>query len=94
NVAKRKFTDDDFEQNKVNLLFFGNFYSLDFGNYSSAMLNIMDDKQALHITMLRNLYEQGAVLAKKYKMLKISYNVFMYGLIVSVILFLVAPKIF
>ncbi len=94
NIAKRKFTGEDFEQNNVNLLFFGNFYSLDFGSYSSAMLNIMDDKQALHITMLRNLYEQGAVLAKKYKMLKISYNVFMYGLILSVIFFLLAPKIF
>ena len=94
NVAKRRFTENDFEANKVNLLFFGNFFSMDFDNYSKAMLHIMDDKHALYITMLRNLYEQGAVLAKKYKMLKISYNVFMYGLVLSVILFFVAPKLF
>lgn len=67
---------------------------MDFDSYSNAMLNIMDDKHSLHITMLRNLYEQGAVLAKKYRMLKISYNVFMYGLVISVIFFLIAPKLF
>ncbi len=94
NVAKRKFSESDFEQNKVNLLFFGNFFSMDFNNYSNAMLHIMNDKHSLYITMLRNLYEQGAVLAKKYKMLKISYNVFMYGLILSVISFFIVSNFF
>ncbi len=94
NVAKRNFTDSDLEQNKVNLLFFGNFFSMNFNDYSRGMLHIMDDKQSLYITMLRNLYEQGAVLAKKYKLLKISYNVFMYGLVLSVISFFVASKFF
>ncbi|MEP7251961.1 MAG: Pycsar system effector family protein, partial [Ginsengibacter sp.] len=50
------------------------------------------DKQSLYIVMLRNLYEQGMVLTKKYRMLKISYNVFMYGLILSIITFLIAAK--
>ena len=94
NVAKRNFTESDFEQNKVNLLFFGNFFSMNFDSYSKSMLHIMEDKQSLYITMLRNLYEQGAVLAKKYKLLKMSYNVFMYGLILSVISFFVASKFF
>ena len=94
NVAKRHFTENDFQQNKVNLLFFGNFFFMDFDSYSKSMLHIMDDKQSLYVTMLRNLYEQGAVLAKKYKLLKISYNVFMYGLILSVISFFVASKFF
>lgn len=94
NVKKRKFLQSDFEQNKVNLLFFGNFFSLDFEDYSNAMLHIMEDKKSLYINMLRNLYEQGAVLAKKYKLLKISYNVFMYGLILSVISFFVASNFF
>ncbi len=94
NVANRKFSASDFGENKVNLLFFGNFFSMDFNNYSNFMLNIMKDKQSLYITMLRNLYEQGVVLAKKYRLLKISYNVFMFGLVLSVIAFFIASKFY
>ncbi len=94
NVAKRKFSENDFLQNKVNLLFFGNFFNMNFDEYSNFMLNIMGEKQSLYIAMLRNLYEQGVVLGKKYRMLKISYNVFMYGLVLSVIAFFIASKFF
>ncbi len=94
NVAETKFNESDFRQNKVNLLFFGNFFTMDFDRYCDYMLNIMSDKQSLYITMLRNLYEQGIVLGKKYRMLKVAYNVFMYGLVVSVIVFLIAYKFF
>ncbi len=94
NVAKRNFSESDFQENKVNLLFFGNFFSMDFDNYSNFMLHIMSDKQSLYISMLRNLYEQGVVLGKKYRMLKISYNVFMVGLVVSVIAFVIASKFY
>ncbi len=94
NVAIRKFSESDFQENKVNLLFFGNFFSMDFDNYSNFMLHIMSDKQSLYISMLRNLYEQGIVLSKKYRMLKISYNVFMVGFVLSVIAFVIASKFF
>lgn len=94
NVAKRNFTENDYQQNKVNLLFFGNFFTMDFEKYSSVMLHAMGDKQSLYIIMLRNLYEQGRVLAKKYRMLKISYNVFMFGLVLSVIVFFIVTKFF
>jgi hypothetical protein len=93
-VANTKFTESDFRDNKANLLFFGNFYSMPFDEFSSIMLDIMKDKQTLYIALLRNYYEQGVVLAKKYRMLKISYNVFMYGLVVSVIAFYIASKYF
>ncbi|MEJ7741760.1 MAG: Pycsar system effector family protein [Nocardioidaceae bacterium] len=92
NVKKPTFNENDIKDNKVNLLFFGNFFNMNFDNYSNSMLHIMGDKQVFYLTMLRNLYEQGLVLNKKYRMLKISYNVFMYGLIVSVIVFFIASK--
>ena len=94
NISKRKFSESDFQENKVNLLFFGNFFTMSFDTYSNFMLHIMSDKQYLYITMLRNLYEQGIVLAKKYSRLKTSYNVFMYGLILSVIAFFIASKFY
>lgn len=92
NVKKSPHNEIDIRNNKVNLLFFGNFFDMNFDHYSSSMLHLMGDKQVLYITMLRNLYEQGLVLNRKYRMLKISYDVFMYGLIISVITFFIASK--
>ena len=63
---------------------------MNFDQYCDAMLPVMKDREILYLTMLRNLYEHGIVLGKKYKMLTIAYNVFMYGLVISVILFLIA----
>ena len=92
NIKKRKFTEADLKENKINMLFFGNFFTMDFNSYSTSMLRMMSEKNDLYLTFLRNLYEQGIVLAKKYRLLKISYNVFMYGLILSVIAFFIAAK--
>ncbi len=92
NIKKRNFTEADLKENKINMLFFGNFFTMDFNNYSTSMLRMMSEKNDLYLTLLRNLYEQGIVLAKKYRLLKISYNVFMYGLILSVIAFFIAAK--
>jgi predicted metal-dependent HD superfamily phosphohydrolase len=94
NIKKRHFTEDDVKENKINMLFFGNFFTMDFERYSNSMLQMMGEKDNLYISMLRNIYEQGIVLAHKYKMLKISYNVFMYGLIISVVAFYIASKYF
>ncbi|MEO8109045.1 MAG: Pycsar system effector family protein [Ginsengibacter sp.] len=94
NVSERKFSEGDYRDNKVNLLFFGNFFAMNFDTYCNFMLHVMSDKQSLYIIMLRNIYEQGIVLGKKYKMLKIAYNVFMYGLVVSVIAFMVSYMVF
>lgn len=70
NVAKRTFSEDDYKESKVNMLFFGNFFTMDFTTYSSIMLKLMSEKDDLYSVMLRNLYEQGFILAKKYRLLK------------------------
>lgn len=94
NIPKGIFTQTDFKQNKVNLLFFGNFFRMGFDDYYKSMLQVMGDRQVLYLNLLRNLYEQGVVLGRKYKMLKVAYNIFMYGLILSVIAFLIASVFF
>jgi hypothetical protein len=40
------------------------------------------------------VYAQGVVLGKKYRLLRIAYNIFMFGLIVSVLAFIIASAIF
>jgi len=78
----------DFDLKQVNLLFFGNFYKMPLSEYTVGMMKIMDDKDFLYNTLIRDVYGQGAVLGKKYRLLRIAYNTFMYGLIASVLAFI------
>jgi predicted metal-dependent HD superfamily phosphohydrolase len=88
------FTKADLDEKKVNLLFFGNFYRMSLEEYAGGMLVMMDDKDFLYGSLIRDVYYQGIALGKKYLWLRWSYNVFMYGLIASVLAFLIAALFF
>jgi hypothetical protein len=84
------FTKEDIEKKKANLLFFGNFFNMDLKNFEWGMNEMIDDKDYLYGSMIKDFYYLGQVLGHKYKYLRLCYNVFMYGLIISVIAFAVA----
>jgi predicted metal-dependent HD superfamily phosphohydrolase len=84
------FTTKDIDDKKVNLLFFGNFYKMGLPEYTAGMLKVMDDKAFLYGTLITDVYSQGVVLGRKYRLLRIAYNIFMFGLIISVVGFIVA----
>ena len=88
------FSQADLDEKKVNLLFFGNFYKMSLEQYAGGMLIMMDDKDFLYGSLIRDVYYQGIALGKKYRWLRLSYNVFMYGLIASVLAFLIAALAF
>jgi len=88
NISSGKFDKEDVENNKVNLLFFGNFYNMDLDEYEWAMKKIMKNDKKLYSTLIMDQHSLGKVLAKKYKLLRIAYNVFMAGIIISVLAFL------
>lgn len=92
-VPDGKFSRQDLRAHKVNLLFFGNFYQMKFQDYAEGMFEIMEDKKYLHTTLLRDIYFQGIALGRKYRLLKIAYNVFMYGLILTVLAFFVVSAV-
>jgi predicted metal-dependent HD superfamily phosphohydrolase len=89
-IPSGKFTQEDIDQKKVNLLFFGNFYRMNLQDYTSGMLQVMSDRDFLYGTLIKDVYSQGVVLGRKYRLLRISYNIFMYGLIISVLAFVAA----
>ena len=89
-VTRGVFTRQDIEDKKVNLLFFGNFYKMPLEEYEWAVNEMMKDNEYLYNSMIKDLYFLGLVLEKKYKLLRITYNIFMVGLIVSVIAFVIA----
>ncbi len=83
------FTREDIANKTTNLLFFGNFYRMSYEDYSDGMLKMMDDSEFLYGSLIRDNYSQGVVLGKKYRLLRISYNIFMFGLIAAVIAYIV-----
>lgn len=90
NISSGTFTKEDIELNKVNLLFFGNFYNMKLDEYEWAIGKLMKNDENLYATMIKDQWALGKVLAKKYKLLRIAYNVFMVGIIISVAAFVLA----
>jgi predicted metal-dependent HD superfamily phosphohydrolase len=84
------FTTEDIEKKKANLLFFGNFYRMDLQTFHWGMTEMMNDREYLYGSMIKDFYFLGQVLGQKYRYLRICYNIFMYGLIISVIAFTIA----
>ena len=89
-VSGGTFNTEDIKKNKVNLLFFGNFYNMKLDDYEWAIEELMENDKNLYKTMIKDQFSLGEVLAKKYKLLRKAYNVFMVGIIISVIAFVLA----
>ncbi|UII22776.1 Pycsar system effector family protein [Fulvivirga ligni] len=94
NISSGTFTREDIEQRKTNLLFFGNFHGMELDNYMWGMKEMMNDSDFLYGSMIKDIYFLGIVLGKKYKMLRKSYNVFMFGFSTAVIAFIIALVFF
>ena len=90
NVTNGKFTKKDVANKKVNLLFFGNFHKMKLDDFEWGIKEMMQDKEYLYGSLTKDLYFLGLVLNRKYSLLRITYTVFMIGIIVSVIAFAIA----
>lgn len=89
-VTSGSFTREEVQQKKVNILFFGNFYKMPLPEYEWAMNELMNDRDGLYNTLTKDLYFLGLVLNKKYRLLRITYGIFMTGIILSVLAFVSA----
>ena len=87
NVTEGKFTKEDVADKKVNLLFFGNFHQMKLEDFEWGITEMMQDREYLYGSLTKDLYFLGLVLNRKYKILRITYTVFMTGIIVSVLAF-------
>ncbi|MBB4808143.1 putative metal-dependent HD superfamily phosphohydrolase [Chryseobacterium defluvii] len=87
NVTKTKFTRQDVADRKVNLLFFGNFHQMLFDDYNNAMRDLIKDRDYIYDSMVKDLYYLGKVLDRKYRLLSLTYKIFMAGIIISVLSF-------
>ena len=86
-VSNVPLTLEDIAQNDANILFFGNFVNISEAEFVEGMRDLMMTQDHLYINMVRDLYGLGQVLKTKFRLLRISYNVFMVALVLGVGLF-------
>jgi predicted metal-dependent HD superfamily phosphohydrolase len=89
-ITSGRFTQEDIKQRKTNLLFFGNFFNMPLEDFQWGMGEMMQDKDYLYKSMVKDFYFLGQVLGRKYKYLRICYGIFMYGLIIAVLAYTIA----
>jgi hypothetical protein len=49
------------------------------------MAKMINDSDFLYRTLMKNIYLQGKVIGHKFSLLRTAYNIFMYGIAISVI---------
>jgi len=89
-VSEGTFNEADIINKKTNLLFFGNFHKVPQEKYERAMRTMMRDSDYLYSSIVQDIYHLGTVLGKKYRLIRLAYNIFMVGIILSVMAFATA----
>lgn len=79
---------------KSNLFFFGNYYRMSFNDYEKGMNATVADDDILDTTIMRDLFFLGKTLGNKYAYLRKCYTIFMYGIIATVIAFVIVFAFF
>lgn len=79
---------DDFAQKKANLMFFYDQVSLSADEYVQAVDQACSSNEHIYHHMSRHIYSLGLVITSKFKLLNIAYSLFIYGLCLSVLSFL------
>ncbi|MGY2131156.1 Pycsar system effector family protein [Hymenobacter sp. HD11105] len=72
---------------RINILFFGNFTKLSLDDFQGGMNELMRNKDLMYTNMITDIYYLGEVLSRKYRLLRISYTIFMVGLILTALSF-------
>lgn len=87
-VSSSVVTLEDVRNNRANILFFGHFVGLSEADYVTGMTELLNNSSSLYYNMIRDIYGLGNVLQRKFQLLRMSYTIFMIGLVVGISLFI------
>lgn len=87
-VSSAVITLDDVRDRKANILFFGHFVTLSQEDYIRGMTELLQNTDQLYHSMIRDIYGLGLVLRRKFELLRVSYTVFMFGLVFGILMFI------
>lgn len=63
---------------------------MSYPQYETAMRTMMKDLDYLYTSIVQDIFHLGKVLGKKYKLIRLAYNIFMLGIIAPVVAFSIA----
>lgn len=89
NVTRGEFTKEDVENKSVNLTFFGNFHKMELEQFEWAIEELLKDRDYVYKALTKDLYFLGKVLDRKYRILRLTYTIFVAGTIISLVSFAV-----
>jgi predicted metal-dependent HD superfamily phosphohydrolase len=94
-VKMEGFTDiSRIAEGNTNLFFFGNFYKMTRDDYIKGLTKVTHNEDLLDKSIVNDLYFLGRTLGHKYRRLRITYAIFMIGMVATVIVFAVTFLIF
>lgn len=82
----------DIKSGRANILFFGNFARISEDQFVAGMRELVGDPEAIYVNMMRHIHGLGTVLLQKFRLLRISYTVFLFGLFASVAVFIYSVR--
>jgi hypothetical protein len=77
-----------------NLMFYGNFHDMKEEEYVNQISDLMNQGDELYKTIAKDTYYLGKTINKKFKLLRSSFTIFLVGIIISVIAFLLCHLLF
>jgi len=81
------FSEKQVQLGKASLMTFDDYYQMPEEAYEKALDKMMQDKEFLYGTIKRDLHHLGVDLSHRYRRIHIAYNVFLIGLVISIIAF-------
>ena len=87
NITRGEFTKEDIVKQSVNITFFGNFHKMKLEEFEWAIEELLKDRNYVYKSLTKDLYFLGQVLDRKYRILRITYTIFVAGTIISLIAF-------
>ena len=71
----------------AHLMTFEDFSGMRLTDYQESVMQTIADGKTLYPSIITDIHELGVKLARKYRMIRTSYLIFLYGIILSIILF-------
>ncbi len=78
------------DSGKTNLFFFGNYYKMKMADYKEAMKEVLSNQEILDNSVMNDMYWLGVALGQKFNRLRICYGIFLVGMVLSVIAFVLS----
>ncbi|WP_020568892.1 Pycsar system effector family protein [Neolewinella persica] len=86
-IQRGLFSSEEITSGTAGLMTFDDFYKMPLSDYEAAISQVMEDREFLYGTIKRDIHRLGVDLSRRYSMIRISYDVFLFGTILSVFMF-------